>query len=668
MVPAKAKPRAFGTIQRHRNPRQKSTHLYTSLSSKKLRSILRCNLAQLPTHQPPPTCISIRNHEPADLTLPVARTPEQRSLTTTIQFHDWSPKIQAVRKPKLYNPGVAGLCDLPEELLVNIIKSVEKYDLLNIVRTSKKLRRITEEMVYTRPALDKPYSNYYFPITRRVFCFARTLICRPDLASRVQSLSITTESGYSSEYQNWLPDESLKAFEAIREVGKTHACWATRVKNWIYRLRSGSSHACGGLIIASLPNLKTLTIEVLYKQISGFSPSPWDGSRYERNVMDCLFGRPTEQDTYLDLSELRGLRKIENLEFFGSRLSTNWCILPSLQRLNIARDSFCPSQHSWKVIGDFHTKRSTVRSLYLDVPTYVTYRGEGNLRGTVSPQFISPENFPCLETLSILLTNIDYNGIRDIEILVEPGHGYMDNLISRLVSISASITTLDLEPFGNRGHTFLDYLKPITTLAAFSKLKILNITQDLLLGHDFGLCSNGAPHPASSHPFMLLPGTLRTLSIQHPTTRVFGWLDEFDKDVDSDAFPDFEGILLGCQSIRGDSYPEMYAEWDVWDEQRHRPYYVAVGYRKYDEHPSWYDGTWSKDWDPYVTRVVKFLNNLHVKNDTRGRPVVHRELTRTTSNFYPVLNRRTVDYMILKRALPRFFDSDLSVYPYFEAT
>ncbi|RMZ73625.1 hypothetical protein GMOD_00009366 [Pyrenophora seminiperda CCB06] len=528
-----------------------------------------------------------------------------------------------------------GLNTLPEELLLHIVTNfLDRPSLLATCLTSKKFQRIASPVLYTHIVLDVPYCTQYHGITTRIFRFARTLLDRPDLARRVRSLSLTTEWVHKkkmsvrnerSEHMESIllscwGNAIYKAVAVVKELAGTHACWATRSEDWIFGMKVGSGHAWAGLVLALLPRLEDLTIEVLAGRSEEWQEyeeeSVWDEYRFELAVTERLFGWAAHGDkSCLDLATLPGLRNLRVLKFFGGFIAPQWFVLPNLCSIQVGRGCKLPAGKDWGIIlqedaSGNAMKKSKIRHLGLGMSTFAVVDEEDDYH-KLSPDTISRTRFPCLDTLTIQLTNIDCQS-EDMDILDWKLRGNMDFFLSCMGPVKKALRHFFL-PIGG-DPTFLAWIEPVTSLAAFTKLKSLRIPQDLLLGENYGLCKDAPDIPDAE---ILFPKTLKLLTIQYPTAQIFDWLDIFDKSVDKGAFPAFQGVHLLCEGIRGDPCPAMCAEWEVWYERRRRPYEVWIYYMEDEEHPSWYNGTWSKDWDPYVIRVVKFLEDLHVEPDAK---------------------------------------------------
>ncbi len=467
-----------------------------------------------------------------------------------------------------------GVSCLPEELLFDItVYITEQQDLFSLSLASHQLRRIANEKLYTHPVLDEPYSHRYHHTVEKVFSFGLALLRRPEVASRVRTLSISLLRQQAKSSPTWSSGDMAKALQTIEAMGTKGPCWTARVADWKARLLRSDGKACGGLILALLPNLVKLDIEILATCPSkGWTHDEeriWSCKRYAIRPLDKLFGVPKRcpdgnHRIPLELSQVCGLGRLETLRFFGDHLDTNWCTLPKLQCLEVAQGCDYPRLSKPGAVGSPSSFVSpAVDTLHFELATCLTNRFD--YHNAFYPRSLSCASFPCLENLYITLTNVVSWQLPSgyaMNMLSRPRQGNPDMLISHLALMSADLKTLSLDTYDGLDPGFLVCLQPITTLTAFKKLQVLTVPHDLLLFR------NGPD------PIALLPAHLQALNLLYPTVDVFVWLDRLNKP--DGAFSHLNAVHLFCGHLRGDSYLAMSKKHQAWVRYRKLHYHVTV--------------------------------------------------------------------------------------------
>jgi hypothetical protein len=409
----------------------------------------------------------------------------------------------------------------------------------------------------------------------------------------------------------WLPEDISKALQVIEAMGTKGADWKARIVDWKARLLSGDGKACGGLILALVPNLVKLQIEILATGSHVFE-KVWTYKRYAFHPLDKLFGAsivhpqvvsvkrpsltpnhfpdpdilakavdtpngrgqhrprqpPSTEKLPLDLSQVCGLGKLQTLRFFGSRLDKDWCILPKLQCLEVARDCNCPILTNLDAHNALPNVSLAVVTLQLELATFAAIGRDRHK--TLNPFFLSRTSFPHLQNLYIKLTNLQWrnsrwnDGWRAVDILEPWDLGSTALIISHLGPISAGLKTFSLETYDTLDSKFLAIMAPIKTLETFEKLESFTVTQELLLGQQ------------PEDPINLLPASIRVLKLLHPTatSSLFDWLVKLNERVD--AFPDLKAVHLLCGSFGGDRYPAVYEKYEVLVKNHKLQYKLTI--------------------------------------------------------------------------------------------
>jgi len=182
-------------------------------------------------------------------------------------------------------------------------------------------------------------------------------------------------------------------------------------------------------------------------------------------------------------------------------------------------------------------------------------------------------------------------------------------LLNRMTSLLRNLTGLWIEVYKDLGASFLHYVSSFSSFCAFQALTLLSVPQTLLLGALYGI--PGQQHQ-SVPVYQLLPRTLEYLEITSPCVSVVDWLEELRSY--SELMPRLENVTLVCSDSRGDPYPAVRSHTEVWAEEAAAPWFfcVQVFWSDGDLSPWWPQGAWSHDCDPYVMRVVRYLDGLHI--------------------------------------------------------
>ncbi|KAI4639920.1 hypothetical protein J4E93_008719 [Alternaria ventricosa] len=509
-----------------------------------------------------------------------------------MQHHETEAKLTSPSDADMSpSTNMAALSCLPEELLDDITGYMKPRDLAHISLATHQLRRIANEKLYTNLTLNERYSGSYHCAVEQVFSFALSLLHRPELASSVRKLSMSLIRQQATSPPKWNSDDKAKALRVIDDMGRKGPDWAIRVPDWKARLLSGDGKACGGLILALLPNLVELEIEILATMpdfrvtaddVEYNERIVWSHQRYAEHPLHKLFGKPGHylleflkpkptdsimsylmkgivntsigqrvNGSALDLTQICGLKKLETLRFFGSRLDKNWCTLPKLQCLEVARECTVPASFV----------APAVDTLQLELASCVAMEVDRN--GALHSGFLSGSSFPWLEHLSIQLTNFHSTGGFSIvrPILTDTRRAKYNRMMYCLSRVASSLKTLSVDAYDSFDQEFLKWMGPVPTFAFFKQLETLTIPQDLLLG-------DGFPNPCK-----LLPASIQVLELLHPSVRAFAWLDALNKA--HHFFEDLKAVYL-IFDAQDDQRVTMYEKYSDWITGREMHYEVIL--------------------------------------------------------------------------------------------
>jgi hypothetical protein len=300
---------------------------------------------------------------------------------------------------------MASLYTLPNKLLLNVAKFLDKPDLLKLALTCRKFTSIAQDVLYDAPELQDYYSTPITTTIQRIRDLGRTLLRRPDLARKVRELTVVAVDGTHSTIE--LGTMEL-AGQILGEIARYSPQLTANVEDWIHRLREGRGVAWVGLILAIAPRLSSLTIEIN----RGRSTGRWDTKRYAPDPQEHLFGHiATTYDMAvffpLDLSAIPGLQHLKTLRFHAAELALNWCLLPDLKTLTLPRNchrEFDGSYASRIAPSGIHGC-SKVSAMNAELPTSLTRQLDENDYSALSSSFLCSETFPSLRSLHIKLTN-----------------------------------------------------------------------------------------------------------------------------------------------------------------------------------------------------------------------------------------------------------------------
>jgi hypothetical protein len=138
----------------------------------------------------------------------------------------------------------------------------------------------------------------------------------------------------------------------------------------------------------------------------------------------------------------------------------------------------------------------------------------------------------------------------------------MDELLSRLSSVAAVLTTLRINTHNDVDPSFFGYTTRATTFAMFTGLETLVVPQESLLGLKFGTSFQSK---VSTGPITILPAQIRYLHLIFPATKTFGWLKAVNEVTEQ--LPHLESVHLHCENARGDDYAVMCAAYEIWEER-----------------------------------------------------------------------------------------------------
>jgi hypothetical protein len=544
---------------------------------------------------------------------------------------------------------MADFSHLPQELLLQVARCVP-HDLPALSLVCRSTRHIAQDVLYRHPEMT-------LPIKRSVgngqvsaqapLCLARTLLERPDLTQKVRGLRLAVGNDCrllhgNSTFVSTIA-KALDKIEALEEDNKPHRylpihdehtqaldgedTWEYRARRWGTALRNGSDAAWAGVILALVPNLVELAIDLSHKGMIRRS-NPYDFERLSESPMAELFGR-SKGGFEFDLSMIPGIRNLRRLYWYAGCIEWAWFKLASLEFAHFT-DCVHPLPHLRRRMFEEDFAPSALREIRIECNTFVCAEEYLSLlnapSGLILEEFITPDDFPELGSLTLELRNLGIasipqtitenrrtgnaveGGVIQYAILDQHNNGYCEMLLQSLDSLAETLSTLSISIPDDDDPGFLSFVAPLETLVHFKALRTLRIPQELLLGTGYGTADQTwTPRPVTQ----LLPASLEVLCFQAPTLGLFTWFEELVHHEQS--FPDLRSIQLYCRGDRGDSFPVMTFDghnvWDCLDIPGAKPE-LFIYHREQDWDPSWEDGTWAGEYDPNMSRVVVFLDDL----------------------------------------------------------
>lgn len=148
--------------------------------------------------------------------------------------------------------------DLPPELLSSILEFLPRQDLIPLCLVSKALCCISQPVLFSRIKFgwDKDSTP---PIVSLLECIIR----RPDLAARVKELNLSGATDFFELFVGKPPPKITLPSDLNQLDLLSLAIESTGVafdSLWIQELRDGTMDAFVALLVAKLPDLKTLHI------------------------------------------------------------------------------------------------------------------------------------------------------------------------------------------------------------------------------------------------------------------------------------------------------------------------------------------------------------------------------------------------------------------------
>jgi len=413
------------------------------------------------------------------------------------------------------------LCGLPDELLLAVAKCLRDdtedgySDLNHLALSCRKLRPIAQEVFYTDISITPT-------LERGLALLARTLLQRPDLATRVRKLDVKlsyeqfthSESCVSEGY--YYEDSEEECTCGIPDLGthfmgfligvKSKDGVPLRNKGWEDMLMRGEDTALVGLILCVTSALSDLTLMIWnsprcnpngnndvawteFEEVFEFK-EVFEGITRQKNLADCF----------------QGLSRLKRL-FTDDYPPCSWLSLPQLEAARIKL--FEGAYYDGTMISQIThgaTVSTTLTSLVIQTEFEALYSHDAiHMDGMYGHMRSVVRGLTNLTHLFIL-----YRTVLDSHDDFDPRNtprGSFAHIVAHLESRSLTNLTLDVEPTLKdlvRYMIMLEYTRgvsPMTWLAGLPKLRNLNAPQEAFFSanEEFRTCH--------------LPTTIESISI-----------------------------------------------------------------------------------------------------------------------------------------------------------
>ncbi|KAF2802166.1 uncharacterized protein BDZ99DRAFT_483176 [Mytilinidion resinicola] len=412
----------------------------------------------------------------------------------------------------IWQPSKEGtLAQLPDELLLNIMSFLDGDTLLVVAKLCRSLGRTAQEQLFHSITLDTRHLKGIFHRARQL---TRTLLCRPDLQSKVKNLSMyIAQTGRSTTND---PDPLSQDQKTIMVDMMVDAHWG------MIGGRSGPAaeayrNRCGGTlgaVLILLPTLKSLNIKTqsvktsiaLYTLIFGEFRAPFHSIPAFSKLRTLTIQQPPScppppwlhfaaPDSLLDLGNLTRLElsilSPRTLEPFAASVFTPPSKMFAIKHLSLELYNFSGFPTTNVRLAHFLACIGPLTSFTYKDATLWWERGDSpqdNLAYCALPSHLTASH-ESLEKLTIVWRNYDYTE--------KPLNAY-----------------------------------PITTLRDFKQLRVLDIEQGALVGRPIERINRAWDHLAGQEVEVggglleKLPLSLETLVVQGADLNVIGLCDE----------------------------------------------------------------------------------------------------------------------------------------------
>jgi hypothetical protein len=345
-------------------------------------------------------------------------------------------------------PNLSTLERLPNELKLNIAEFMTPYTLASLVRVSKTLQPIAEEVLYRSVDILTPElgTDQYKPCYTSFFL--RTMLQRPDLVQKVKSLKMHVSYRWAPVTMNTLYGVPLSASSVTPEIEIT-------VKDTLL----------AGQLLAHLSVLASLALNF-----------PWCLGGYH-SLMIKFFGSKGDA-VKRNLQSVPAFTNLTTLHWTCFYLPFCMACLPRLEALSISRDCLIegPGESSEILRISSLTFERWVEATLPD-GHFKAFEG---VYGSGGPIFEFLERCIFLGKLSMIL---DANNFREYS---HDRRGDMATFVDRLHDSIPALESLTIKLDDHTSERFLYFMAPVSSFKVFRKIKYLKLPQQMLFGADKG--------------------------------------------------------------------------------------------------------------------------------------------------------------------------------------
>ncbi|KAF1954340.1 hypothetical protein CC80DRAFT_536858 [Byssothecium circinans] len=396
------------------------------------------------------------------------------------------------------------LLELPKEVLLDVASFTGKRGLYNLSLTCRELGPIAQEALHRHPTL----LEYQ---TDRVDYLVRTLLTRPDLASKVRVLdipaSISSHARYHAHDCLLIPNFSLETTCSCGHTEKLEnirqAIWPSYPKK-VLDGRPVSS-VCGGSLILGFIIILSTKLEHLRLR-DGFVE---ESQEYVSSVN--TFGVSNNED----LSRIPGMKSLRSLY---TQVHLNWRLenLPKLQELTMR---YYPRVNTYPLDARLTMASmapQALTTLNIHSKYYILWAG-GKFRTFLKRL---AQQLTALHTLQTWICG-EFDEFEE----VWRGQGY-ENILNALQSTHATLQSLVIDDrpfkrdaiFQNLDNKYLSKLGACTTLHKFTNLRRLVVPHQAIYHQPStrGTVASIKDMKPELNPTISLPATIETLEILCP--------------------------------------------------------------------------------------------------------------------------------------------------------
>jgi hypothetical protein len=412
---------------------------------------------------------------------------------------------------------MAQLADCPDELLLNIAANLRSRDLKALALTARKYRGAAQEALHTHIKVGNDTT---------LVNLLRTLVERPDLASKIHSIDWVVEHEYL--YHSF--QDEIRLLEETRSKFVIHtrhltSQWSVDMTLWVQNVHHFDFVACTGLLLLLVSRLKHLSID-------------------DTTVTPArLFGQKESSDSLKSIvSAVPALAGLLSLSIPSTHYDRHWYSLPQLQYLEVNCTSKFPQPAKLGPITSVHTLTIRCPATFC-VPTPGNDSFDSFVESFSDLKRLNVSIFNWTESREWVPGRSDYIGIYSFyfyihgtwETIRRPYYrsyynpGLFSGMIKNINKVAPFLQELEVSSaerdFWLGKDMRVNYLKPVDMLQNFTQLKRLSIPQ--------GAFVNATTYEVDpTHPLHVLPPNLEYMCVYDPTPAVVNWLSGILDDRD----------------------------------------------------------------------------------------------------------------------------------------